>query len=213
MSSSTEKRSWVIPLTLGALWGLSEVLLYHFLKGTKAPFTSPFLAAVAMGYMAAGWKLFPRWWTPFAMGAVAAICKLSIPELSHCFGGGLCKGIGAAGDGLAFGLVVLAMGYRRTGFPRVVVASAVAAVLGLFIISCSLTYIAHTDCFGGIGLARIGGYVLSRGSYAMIFSAITAALAWKIAGEKRPESAFRPALWRIAGLAALLSALLLNTTL
>jgi hypothetical protein len=170
-----DKRTWVLVLMFGSLWGFSEVFAGEFLYAHGVPRASVWLSAFALIILGFARGLVNRPGSSTLIGALAALFKLvnAAPFWCHL--------LGIVFIGLVFDLgatVWMKRGRRRN--LQAALTGVVTAYGGYALFAITITYIARFEPWLQGGLPRIMEHIFVGGSLAAIVGAVLVPLGYKI---------------------------------
>jgi hypothetical protein len=170
-----DRKTWVLVLLFGSLWGFSEVFAGEFLYAQGVPRASVWLTAFALLILGFARGLFNRPGSSILIGALAAVFKLvnAAPFWCHL--------LGIVFIGLVFDLGATA--WLKKGHSRILpqaLTGAVTAYGGYALFAMTITYIARFDPWVQGGLPRIMEHVFIGGSLAAVAGAFLVPLGYKL---------------------------------
>lgn len=188
-----DRKTWVLVLVFGSMWGFSEVFAGEFLYAHGVPRASVWLSAFALFILGFARGLVNRPGSSTLIGALAALFKLvnAAPFWCHL--------MGIVFIGLAFDLGATAWmkkGQRRS-LP-IALTGILTAYGGYALFAVTITYIARFAPWVQGGLPRIMEHVFLGGSLAAIAGFFLAPLGYKLGLKSEPAVEGRRD-WAFAG--------------
>ncbi len=170
-----ERKTWILVLAFGSLWGFGEVFAGEFLYAQAVPRASVWLTAFAFFILGLCRGLFNRPGSSTVLGAVAALFKLvnAAPYWCHL--------LGIVFIGLVFDLGATAWMKRETRRTLGTALTGVVAALGGYaLFAVTITYVARFEPWLQGGLDKILDHIFIGGSLAAIAGAFLVPLGYKL---------------------------------